>query len=125
MRPLLHAAIQAALWSMGPLLDVTGLHDSPSLLVMPLSAALAAVASRDWRGGLGMPVAGLAVVLVAYSVWTMSIGRASFGGAVAFAAGMLPFHVLGTWLLVGLSWWPSRKVRALAASRRAAVPAAR
>ena len=61
-----------------------------------------------------MPAAGLAIVLVAFSLWTLSIGRESLAGASSFAAGMLPFHLLGTWLLVGLFWWPGRKSRRLA-----------
>lgn len=120
MRHDLHVAFQAGLWSLAPILDETGLHDSPSLLVMPLSAALAAVASRDWRGGLGMPAAGLAVVLVAFSTWTIATGRVTWTEAAAFAAGMLPFHVIGTWLLVGLFWWPGRKARRFALAPAAA-----
>lgn len=114
MRHASHAAIQTALWSLAPILGETGIYDDPSLLVMPISAALAALASRDWRSGLGMPAAALALVLLAFSIWTTSIGRETIGGAVTFAAGMLPFHLIGTWLLVGLFWWPGRKVRSLA-----------
>lgn len=108
MRPGLDLLLQVGLWSLAPILDETGIHDSPSLIVMPLSAALAALASRTWRAGLGIPAAALAIVLAAFSAWTLSTGRETWGGALHLAAGMIPFHLLGTWLLVGLFWGPGR-----------------
>ena len=114
MRHALHAALQGGLWALAPVLDETGVHDSPSLIVMPLSAALAALASRDWRWGLGMPASALAVVLLGYTVWSVATGRETLVPAARFAVGMIPFHLLGTWLLVAVFWWPARKARSLA-----------
>lgn len=112
MRARLHLPLQALLWTLAPLLDESGIHDSPSLLVMPASAALAALASRDWRWGLGAPAAGLGAALVLYTLWALGTGQATLGAALTFAAGIIPFHLLGTWLLLALFWWPGRKARA-------------
>ena len=120
MRLLPHLLAQSALWSLAPILDETGALDSPSLLVMPLVAVLAVLAARDWRWGLALPAAGLAVVLLGFSGWTLATGRAGLAEALAFAAAAVPFHLVGTWVLIGLLWWPGRKVRSLALARGAA-----
>lgn len=120
MRPLHHIAVQSALFSLAPILNDMGAMDAPSLLIMPLAAALAVLASRDWRWAFGAPAIGLSLVLLGYAVWTLATGRATFGGALMFAANMIPFHLLGTWILVGLFWWPGRRARRFALTRVAA-----
>lgn len=111
MRPAALLFVVTFLWSLAPVLDESGLQESPSLLVMPPIAALAAVGARGWRDALLLPAAGLVLVLALFGAWTMAIGRTGILGALDFALAALPFHLLGTWLLVALLWWPGRKLR--------------